>query len=382
MFSLRHLAYATVFLMLFAESGSAQPDFNVAEIDVDLQLASLPLPPDVEPIKTSDFLEVEVSSGALRDRSAYLPVIVQEAAAHGVPPVLVDAVVRIESRYDPTAVGSIGEVGLMQVRPKTAALLGFQGSTAELAEPRTNLRYGVSYLAKAWRLAGGDLCRALMKYRAGHGSKRMSALSVEYCRRARLHLAAVGAGFASPDGVSARPSIQGQKDVLQRKHPRRTAMAAIRRGDACRPQQAEACCCSGKQSPDHSGLGQEVTPRQTSPGPARAPSPHPDNPPQAEGARELDRFPLAEVYKITAEMPDLDEANIEVKLSNAHQIFSGKAEKDANYRMSERRHGSFRRSFRLPENVNADKIEASFNSSILTSVLPRARRPRRKPGST
>ena len=81
-------------------------------------------------------------------------------------------------------------------------------------------------------------------------------------------------------------------------------------------------------------------------------------------------------------MPDLDEANIEVKLSNAHQIFSGKAEKDANYRMSERRHGSFRRSFRLPENVNADKIEASFNSSILTSVLPRARRPRRKPGST
>lgn len=231
MFSLRHLAYATVFLMLFAESGSAQPDFNVAEIDLDLQLASLPLPPDVEPIKTSDFLEVEVSSGALRDRSAYLPVIVQEAAAHGVPPALVDAVVRIESRYDPTAVGSIGEVGLMQVRPKTAALLGFQGSTAELAEPQTNLRYGVSYLAKAWRLAGGDLCRALMKYRAGYGSKRMSALSVEYCRRARLHLAAVGTGFASPDGVSARPSIQGQTGVLERKHARHTAMAASRRGD-------------------------------------------------------------------------------------------------------------------------------------------------------
>jgi hypothetical protein len=230
MSSLRHLAYATVFLMLFAESGSAQPDFNVAQIDVDLQLASLPLPREIEPIKTSDFLEVDVSSGALRDRSAYLPVIVQEAAAHGVPPVLVDAVVRIESRYDPATVGSIGEVGLMQVRPKTAALLGFQGSPAELAEPRTNLRYGVSYLAKAWRLAGGDLCRALMKYRAGHGSKRMSTLSVEYCRRARLHLAAVGAGFASPDGVSARPSIQGQKDVLQRKHAWRTAMAAIRRG--------------------------------------------------------------------------------------------------------------------------------------------------------
>jgi soluble lytic murein transglycosylase-like protein len=36
--------------------------------------------------------------------------------ANGVPPALVDAVVRIESRYDPTAVGSIGEMGLMQVK--------------------------------------------------------------------------------------------------------------------------------------------------------------------------------------------------------------------------------------------------------------------------
>ncbi|WP_262265991.1 lytic transglycosylase domain-containing protein [Microvirga yunnanensis] len=231
MFSLRHLAYATVFLMLFAKSGFAQPDFNAAEIDIDLQLASLPLPPDIGPIKTSDFLEVELSSGALRDRPAYLPVIVEEAAAHGVPPALVDAVVRIESRYDPTVVGSVGEVGLMQVRPKTAALLGFQGTSAELAEPKTNLRYGVGYLAKAWRLAGGDLCRALMKYRAGHGSDRMSALSVEYCRRARQHLAVVGAGFAFLDEIADRASIQGQKDVLQRKHTRRAATAANRRSN-------------------------------------------------------------------------------------------------------------------------------------------------------
>lgn len=40
--------------------------------------------------------------------------------------------------------------------------------------------------------------------------------------------------------------------------------------------------------------------------------------------------------------------------------------------MSERRSGSFRRFFRLPENVNADKIEASFNSGILTRVLPKS----------
>ena len=62
------------------------------------------------------------------------------------------------------------------------------GSVRELAEPAINIRLGVTYLAKAWRLAQGDLCRALMKYRAGHGEGQMTPLSVEYCRRVREYL--------------------------------------------------------------------------------------------------------------------------------------------------------------------------------------------------
>jgi hypothetical protein len=216
MFSLRHFAYATGFLLMCAGSSSAHPDFNVDEIDVDQQLASLPLPPKLEFLETSDILEVEVPSAALKDRSTYLPAIAQEAAANGVPPALVDAVVRIESRYDPAAVGSVGEIGLMQVRPKTAELLGFRGTSADLAQPQTNLRYGVGYLAKAWRLASGDLCRTLMKYRAGHGSEKMSTLSVEYCRRARLHLASVGINYTALVAAPAHPAKQVRKDGLQR----------------------------------------------------------------------------------------------------------------------------------------------------------------------
>ena len=53
MFSVRLVAYATMFLVLVPSSGSAKPDFNVLEIDVDWQLASLPLPPDLAPITTS-----------------------------------------------------------------------------------------------------------------------------------------------------------------------------------------------------------------------------------------------------------------------------------------------------------------------------------------
>jgi hypothetical protein len=228
MFSLRLIACGIVFLLFFPGSGSAEPDFRAAEIDVDWQLASLPLPPDLEPITTSAILEITSLPRALKDRSTYLPAITEVAAANGVPPALVDAVVRIESRYDPTAVGSIGEIGLMQVRPKTAALLGFEGSSAELAEPKTNLGYGVRYLAKAWQLADGNLCRALMKYRAGHGSDRMSALSIEYCRRVRQHLAAVGTQLGARVGTLPQRAIRtrGRGKDIERKRPTKLTIAA------------------------------------------------------------------------------------------------------------------------------------------------------------
>jgi hypothetical protein len=229
MFSLRLVACGIVFLLLVPSSGSAEPDFNITEIDVAWQLASLPMPPDLEPITTSTILEIASLPRALKVRSTYLPAITEVAAANGVPPALVDAVVRIESRYDPTAVGSIGEIGLMQVRPKTAALLGFEGSSAELAEPKTNLRYGVGYLARAWRLADGNLCRALMKYRAGHSSDRMSALSIEYCRRARQHLAAVGTQLGNPVGtLQPQRAIRtrGRGKDMERKRPTKLTIAA------------------------------------------------------------------------------------------------------------------------------------------------------------
>lgn len=129
-------------------------------------------------------------------RSMYLPLITAEAKARGLPPDVADAVARIESGYRSGAVGGDGERGMMQVMPPTAAMLGFRGSLTELAKPETNIRLGIAYLAGAWRAADGDLCRTLMKYRAGHAQERMSALSVEYCRRAKAHLASIGSPLA------------------------------------------------------------------------------------------------------------------------------------------------------------------------------------------
>lgn len=154
----------------------------------------LPLPPDVPTFAGT----VAMPEG----RKLYLPLIAAEARAKGLPPEVADAVARVESGYNPGAVGGVGERGLMQVLPSTATMLGFRGTPQEMADPATNIRLGVTYLAGAWRLANGDLCRALMKYRAGHNEERMSPLSVEYCRRAKSHLAALG----SPLGAGALPS--------------------------------------------------------------------------------------------------------------------------------------------------------------------------------
>jgi hypothetical protein len=128
----------------------------------------------------------------LDEITGYRLIAASEARRAGMPQQIVDAVMRVESDYDPLASGDAGEVGLMQILPGTAAMLGFRGSIVELREPRTNIRLGVTYLAQAWRLAGGDLCTTVMKYRAGHGETRFSFLSVEYCRRIRAYLATLG----------------------------------------------------------------------------------------------------------------------------------------------------------------------------------------------
>jgi soluble lytic murein transglycosylase-like protein len=133
-----------------------------------------------------------VSPIAAPSSGGYRAMLEKEARRAGIPMAIADAVTSVESGYDPSAIGSSGEIGLMQVLPSTARMLGFSGSAAELSDPATNIHYGVTYLAGAWRLAAGDLCTAVMKYRAGHGETRFSRRSVDYCLAVRAKLAARG----------------------------------------------------------------------------------------------------------------------------------------------------------------------------------------------
>lgn len=81
-------------------------------------------------------------------------------------------------------------------------------------------------------------------------------------------------------------------------------------------------------------------------------------------------------FKVTAELPGLDEKNIEVAVTNHRLSIKGekrqeKEEKDKNHYLSERSYGSFTRSFNLPEGVDTDKIVAEFSKGVLTVTLPK-----------
>jgi len=81
-------------------------------------------------------------------------------------------------------------------------------------------------------------------------------------------------------------------------------------------------------------------------------------------------------YEITADLPGMDEKNIEVKVADGVLTIKGerqeeKEEKKKDYYLQERSFGSYQRSFGLPEGVDPDKIEASFKKGVLTVTLPK-----------
>lgn len=81
-------------------------------------------------------------------------------------------------------------------------------------------------------------------------------------------------------------------------------------------------------------------------------------------------------YEITAEMPGVEEKDIEVSVRDDRLTLRGekkseKEEKKKDYHMTERNYGSFERSFRLPGNVDADNIKATFAKGVLTLTLPK-----------
>ena len=91
-------------------------------------------------------------------------------------------------------------------------------------------------------------------------------------------------------------------------------------------------------------------------------------------------------YEISAELPGMDEKDIEVTVANGVLTIKGekkeeKEEKLKDYFVSERHYGSFVRSFRVPEDSEPGKIEARFRKGVLVVTMPKtaaAQKPEQK----
>jgi HSP20 family protein len=91
----------------------------------------------------------------------------------------------------------------------------------------------------------------------------------------------------------------------------------------------------------------------------------------------LDVAETDKAFEVTAELPGAKPEDVDISLSDGVLTVKGekKTEKDdkqKNYHMIERSYGSFQRSFRLPAEVDPNKVEARFDNGVLRITLPKA----------
>jgi len=97
---------------------------------------------------------------------SYREMVFTIASREGVDPALVEAIIAVESGFNPRAVSPKGAMGLMQLMPQTASRYG----VSDPFNPRENLTGGIRYIRDLLRLFGGDLRKVLAAYNAGENA--------------------------------------------------------------------------------------------------------------------------------------------------------------------------------------------------------------------
>lgn len=100
-------------------------------------------------------------------------------------------------------------------------------------------------------------------------------------------------------------------------------------------------------------------------------------------APAVDIFENEKELVLKADLPDLEEKDIDVRIESNMLTLSGerKYEKDVkedNYLRVERAYGAFSRSFSLPNTVNTEGIKAEYKNGVLTVRLPKREEARPK----
>jgi len=145
----RLVALASVALVSLAPAAGAEI-FTLVQPDGSLLITDQPLLPPATP---GVGLVIEHPIDAIARR-------------HGMDPLLVRAVIRVESNFDPRAVSPKGAAGLMQLMPETAMRYGVENRF----DPAQNVDAGARYLRDLLIKYDYHLWHALAAYNAGAGA--------------------------------------------------------------------------------------------------------------------------------------------------------------------------------------------------------------------
>ena len=171
-------------LVLVVPQGAARPE-------------SAPVPP-VQTAPEATPREIQQEQQALAEFIAKRWRIAEEAASsfvslaykagrmHSVDPVLILAVMAIESRYNPVAESDMGAMGLMQVIPRWhPEKLSDYGGDDALLEPEVNIHVGAQILREYYRRLGDEVL-ALQMYAGAFNEPTAQYANKVYAERARL----------------------------------------------------------------------------------------------------------------------------------------------------------------------------------------------------
>jgi hypothetical protein len=122
--------------------------------------------PEPQPAVADAAAEAASAIRALPENTPYGEIITAVSEAHGVDPLLVRALIQVESGYRPRARSHKGAMGLMQLMPATAK----QYKVRNAFDPRANIEAGIKHLKSLIDRFGGRLDLSLAAYNAGEGA--------------------------------------------------------------------------------------------------------------------------------------------------------------------------------------------------------------------
>lgn len=157
------LAPLTALLLLTAVPQAGAATYRLVAPDGTVYFTNAPTDPRFRRLREGSGTDagwLRISGGSA---SRYPTEISEAAARYGVPQRLVEAIIRVESGFNATAVSTRGAQGLMQLMPATASILGVR----DAFNPRQNIDGGVRHLRGLMERYPHDLRLVVAAYNAG-----------------------------------------------------------------------------------------------------------------------------------------------------------------------------------------------------------------------